>query len=332
MAMRFLVTIKPEHYEFSHHSYGVLAEIDWEARRVLRRLVLPAASFHAPGGFMAPLIGGLCRVGERVFVAVWNFIVEVDYADFRIVNAVSTPWFADVHGINSDGQRLWLASTAAEAVVGLDLVTLVPVARWGPDAPLLATGESVSRRLARWQRGWELGAAWRRGPDYRFVHKGCSPSYRHHLNEVIPHRGQLYVTTKNWHGEPRGAVMRVDPVSGAAAFHVPPGVLRGMHDGVFLEDGTLLVTESGGNGVAWCGVDGRVRSLALQPEPTFVRGLLRHGGGWLVGFSRRRGQPGETSLVAFNPDFSRELGRMPLTVFHPPEQGSAIHAMVLAPE
>ncbi|MBF0624815.1 MAG: hypothetical protein HQL82_08410 [Magnetococcales bacterium] len=341
--MRVLVTIKAERYELPHHAYAILAEVDWSRRRIVRALKIPTASFRQPHAFMAPLSGGGCCVGARVFMALWNFVVEVDYSSFQIVNAVSSPWMADLHGMTTDGSsRLWVASTAVETVLTLDLHTLETIGRWGPDQAILAwrgdhdTPESPWRRLWQgWSRYRQRGVwprhRWRPG-DYRWMHKSRSPYYRHHLNEVTWHAGQLYVATKGWNDGESSAVLRLDPSSGDAGFFVRPGGFRGVHDGLF-QEGRLLVTESGSNGVAWRAADGSLHRQHLDPAPSFVRGLcaLPDDEGFLVGFTRLRGRLDPALVVGFDPTWQRELGRVDVSGFYPPEMGAAVHAIFPAP-
>lgn len=319
--MKLLATLKPERYELPHHSYGVLAEIDWPARRVVRTLKFPSASFRDERGFMAPLVGGVCAVGRRLFMALWNGVVEIDYDTFQVVNAVSSPWMADLHGMDSDGHLLYVAATGVTALLALDLADLSTVWQWGPDEPLLRHGESLRQRwcrlMARPQR------------EFRHTHKSRSPHYRHHLNDVCHHQGYLYLTTLKWFDSPGGAVIRLHGPSRQAEFFIPPGGVFGPHDGLFAE-GRYLVTESAANGVAWRLAQGEIQRARLG-ERAFVRGLCRLGDGFLVGFTRLRHHPAPSWIIEFDGCFQKELGRMDVSGFYPPDVGTAIHALLPSP-
>ncbi|ABK43095.1 hypothetical protein Mmc1_0574 [Magnetococcus marinus MC-1] len=338
--MKLLVTLKPEGYEKPTASYGVVAEIDWERRCVLRQLRLPSASFRCGEAFMAPLIGGLCLTGHRLFVAMWNHIVEIDYPSFEVVNAFSTPQMGDLHGLTTDGTTLWVTATATEMVLGFDLNTMELIWQWGADAPILASYPQLYRP-PRWRQNWRKRLAYhlQGGPqhpplaagEHRHRHKSCSPTYHHHLNDVTYHKGKLYVTTSGWYGSQNpGAVIELDPNSHAAHFVAPPGSFDGTHDTVFVDD-TLFVTESRRNSLAWLNSDGRTGRHTLQPSPYFVRGLCWSNHLFIVGYTRMRGTQDPALLVAFNRHFA-PMGQMALDQFHPPALGSAIHAVIPVPE
>lgn len=340
--MRLLATLKPEKYATHHHSYGVLAEIDCEARRIVRHLKIPAASFDAGNAYMAPLIGGLCRVGDRVVLSAWNFLVEVDYERFEITNVASWPLMADLHGVDSDGSSVWVCSAAIDAVLRLDAETLTYRDRWGPDAPILRD-ERLAARVESNPLGRVPGlrplvrAAIARRPNFRFVereyrgtHKSRSPTHDHHVNDVCFHEGQLYVATRGWNeitDGSRSAVIRVDPGTAEADFFVRPGGFRQMHDCVFVDD-RLYVTESGANAVAWREPDGRIVQREVQPAPHFVRGLAWTGRSFWVGFSTLRGTEHPALVVEFDPGFERELGRVDVSGLYPKSVGTAVHGLL----
>ncbi|MBF0371108.1 MAG: hypothetical protein HQL52_16785 [Magnetococcales bacterium] len=326
--MKILATLKPERYEVGYHAYGVLAEIDWFQRRVIRTLKIPCASFRDDQAFMGPLIGGVCQVGNRIYVAFWNFIIEVDYDRFEIINTISTPQMADLHGMTTDGKHLWVASTAVESVLCLDIQSGKPLWRWGPDDPLLSQDPPplMDRLRDRMKRGGGLKVPDLDKGEYRYVHKSRSPFYRHHLNEVTWHKGSLYVGTKGWFGEPYSAIIHLNPKTRAASFMVEPGGFMGAHDGVFHE-GRFVVTESSKNGVAWRNPNAEIIRQELHPARFFVRGLCFTGNSFLVGFTRVRKSKGPSWIIECDPRFNREFRRMELKGFYPPHQGTAIHAL-----
>ncbi|NGZ25961.1 MAG: hypothetical protein G8345_03605, partial [Magnetococcales bacterium] len=296
--MNILVTLKGEHYELPHHAYAVLAEIHWPSKKIVRSLKIPAASFRHDGAFMAPLAGGVCCHGDRVFMAMWNFIVEIDYDTFEIVNAVSNPWMADLHGLATDGGYLYVVSTAVTSLLALNLKDLSLAWQWGPEEPILGQGASW------WQR-WSSSC----GNEFRYIHKSRSCHYRHHLNDVRHRDGFLYLTTLKWLQQEGGAVIRLNPVNRQAEFLIPPGLIFGPHDGEWTQQGWLF-TESAKNGVVWQREDGSLNRMPLSPAPAFVRGLCAMEEGYLVGFTRRRQSATPSWIVEFSEDFGREISRL----------------------
>ena len=164
--------------------------------------------------------------------------------------------------------------------------------------------------------------------DYRHVHKSATGYHNHHLNDVRPHEGALYATTKTWNGDgDRSAVIRLDPDSLKSEFFVEPGGFPGMHDGVFI-DGRFYVTQSGSNSIGWREADGSVVSRRLEPSPYFVRGLCASETGFLVGFTPMRGSNLPACIVEFDRKFERQKSSMDLSEYgtYP---GTAIHAITI---
>ena len=119
--MNILVSLKPDQYpEISHHSYGTIAEIDWESKKLVRRAIFPCPSYKTEHAFAAPLVGGVCMLRGRLPCAFWNCVVEIDYETFEVSNVVSHPYMVDLHGISTDGKDVWVASTGIDAVLCLD--------------------------------------------------------------------------------------------------------------------------------------------------------------------------------------------------------------------
>ncbi|MCP4707632.1 MAG: hypothetical protein GY869_03320 [Planctomycetes bacterium] len=103
-----------------------------------------------------------------------------------------------------------------------------------------------------------------------------------------------------------------------------------MHDGLFVND-RFYVTESGGNSVAWLEPDGRIISQPVEPSPYFVRGLCYTGRSFIVGFTTMRGTNLPAQLVEYDNTFTKQLDKMDVSSFYPPEIGTAIHSIVPAP-
>lgn len=332
--MRLIVTLKPENYEQPRSSFGVIAEIDWESKKFIRYLKIPSASFHDSGAFMAPLMGGLCHIGSRLFVAAWNFVIVVDYNNFEILDTFSHPYMADLHGMNTDGSNIWVISTAIESLLCFDPNTYSLNWRWGPDEPILSARAPAGKKTRSLDR---LGKVFSRSGqggrtfaerEFRYVHKGHSAYHQHHLNDVRYHRGELYLTTKGWFEGTSSAVIRLNPRTQESEFFVEPGGFRAMHDGEFLED-RFVVTESAANGVAWRNADGTIETRRLKEEPYFTRGLAYTGHSFLVGFTTFRGTDHPAQIAEYDHSFTNEISSMCIDEFYPPEVGTAIHAMIV---
>jgi len=330
---RYLVTFKPQRYQTPTHNYAVLAEIDWTQKAVLREIRFPSASYSHEEAYHAPLIGGVCRVGNRVFVAMFNYIAEVDYETFQIVNSFSHPYMVDLHGLTSDGNALYVASTGVDAILCFDLKSLDLLWRWGPDDPILYSdrveadgrlsvpllGERRRKQVERQQQF--------RDTDYRHMRKGMTGYHHHHINDVILYEGSLYITTKQWNHKQKGAVIQLELASRTPKFLSLPDTLNGLHDGVWLND-CLYMTESGANQVAWWCADDGVTHRKIEPSPYFVRGLCDTGKSWLVGFSTLRDTELPALIVEYDREFTTMISEMDVSHFYPPEKATAIHAIL----
>ncbi len=338
--MRILVTLKPARVTSAHHCFGILAEIDWSSQSVVRTLKVPAAVYNHESSFMTSVLQGLCVTEDRVFCAAWNFLLEIDYHRFEIVNAVSYPLMADLHGMDTDGEHVWVTSTAIDTLLCLRASDLSIEWRWGPDEGILqddpthhdvdparreATGTPSERATAPHGNTRRFEET-----EYRHLRKGLTGWHRHHVNDVVNHDGLLYVMTKGWDDHCSSAVIELDPISRRSSFYVRPGGFRGMHDGTFV-DGRLFVTESGANSVAWRELDGSIESLRLDPAPRFVRGLCYTDPAFLIGFSTPRNAAVPACIAEYDLRSNKCCRRMDLLGFYPEALGTGIHAIRLAP-
>jgi hypothetical protein len=341
--MKVLAVLRPLKADTFSHLYGILAEIDWNAKTFLRSLKIPMASFKDDNAFMAPVLSGLCLIDRRIFVAAWNFVVEIDYDSFQIINAVSWPLMADLHGMATDGHDIWVASTAIDAVLCLDANNLGLKWRWGPDEPILykdrlannTSGNPIARlpllsKILRTTTEQSDNCRFVER-EYRYVHKSNSTYHYHHVNGVSFHEGSLYITTKGWSKETnKSAVIRLDPQSRRAEFFVRPGGFRGMHDFIFV-DGRFYATESGANSVAWREPDGSITSRHVEPSPHFVRGLCYTGSSFLVGFTTSRGTSLPAQIAEYDLELENRLGIMDISTLYTREQGTMVHTIALSP-
>jgi hypothetical protein len=347
--MKILATLKPAQYKgISCDLYGVLAEIDWDTKTVLRWLKIPTASFHDDIAFMTPVLSGLCLIGQRVLVAAWNFITEIDYDTFQVVNAVSWPYMVDLHGMSTDGNDVWVASTGIDALLCLDANKLHFKWRWGPDEPILyqdrLTTNNIDHGFVARLPLIGIPIPWLSHPsersnafqfiekEYRYVHKTRTSYHYHHLNGVSFHEGFIYITTKGWNrDEGKSAVIKLDPQTRQAEFFVLPGGFRGMHDGGFV-DGRFYATEAFANSVAWREPDGRIISRQVEPLGYFVRGLCYTGSSLLIGFSTWRNTGLPAQVVEYDLELEHQLSSMDISMFYPEAKQTAVFALALSPE
>lgn len=337
---RYLVTFKPEKYHTPSHSYAILAEIDWETKQVIREIRFPTAVYTHPQAFMAPATGGICETNGRIFVALWNYIVEVDYETFAIVNSFSHPYTVDLHGMDIDGKYLYVTATAIDAVLCFDIETSELVWRWGPDETILYEDRIASQLQSDVLMSIPIVRSYRQqrvyrqerfvDGEYRFRHKKNTGYHHHHLNDVILHENSLYVTTKQWNKKQKGAIIKLDLETHEAEFFVQPDSLDGLHDGIWVND-NFYVTESGANQVAWCDAQGQVTHHKIEPSPYFVRGLCDTGTSWLVGFTTLRDTGLPAKIVEFNRDFTETISTMDVSGFYPSEKSTAIHSILRSP-
>lgn len=334
---RYLVTFKPQQYLTPTHNYAILAEIDWSQKKILREIRFPSASYAHKKAYHAPLIGGICRIGNRVFVTMFNYIVEVDYESFRLVNSFSHPYMVDLHGMATDGEKLYVVATGIDAVLCFDIHTFDLLWRWGPDEPILfkdrveaeigkdalisvpLVGEKRRKQIEQKQVF--------RDADYRYMRKDMTGYHHHHMNDVILKNDMLYITTKQWNHQQKGAVIRFDLNTRQTEFAVQPDTLDGLHDGVWLDE-CLYMTESGANQVAWLSPDGQVSHRKVEPSPYFLRGLCDTGTSWLVGFSTLRNTDLPALIVEYNRDFTQIVSQMDVSECYPPEKATTIHAII----
>jgi hypothetical protein len=313
----------------------MVLEIDWTQKRVIRTLKIPSAIIHRGDGIYIPSVAtGMCNILTRVFIATWNFIVEIDYETFDIVNSFSHPYMADLHGMTTDGKNIWVASTAIDSVLCFDADHFDFKWRWGPDAPILwqervfsGTCKSFIRKIPILRNFFFVKFE---GDDFRIIHKTLSPYHYHHLNDVYFDKNRLYVTAKTWNRGGYGSVIQLDVVSFDAQFFIEPGTLKGTHDG-FFRNGRFYITQCDDNAIACKDRSGKINSHKLKPSPYFIRGLCPMDSTFLVGFSRLRGTNHPTQIIEFDDKFERKISCFKVDNFYPGHIQTAIHAIIKSP-
>lgn len=333
--MNILVTLKPLHYRSYGHNYGILSEINWKEKKIIRTLKIPSTAIDGGEEFFIPsVISGICNIKSRIFVSTWNFIVEIDYKTFEVVNAFSHPHMADLHGMTTDGQYIWAASTAIDSVLCFDVANFNYKWRWGPDSPILWQDRMFSGRLKSYVKKFPALRNWFRlkfeDNDYRIIHKKISPYHYHHLNDVCFHKDTLYITTKGWNRDSYGAVVQLNLKSFDSSFYIQPGVLKSTHDGLF-KKGNFYLTQCDTNSVAWKDVKGEVSFQKLEPSPYFIRGLCPINEMFLIGFTKTRDADFHSQIIEFDKTFERRISCFDVDNFYPRHIGTAVHAIIRSP-
>lgn len=293
------MTFKPVEYMRHRGCFAGLMEVDSGTGELIRVLRIPAAAFRTKSSFMVPYAQALALEANTAYVGMWNYIAIVDLDDFSVVDSISYPEMSDVHSIAIDGNHIYIVCTASETLLCLDKETLEKKWVWGPGEPILSTGSvgilpmfrsrwylAVLRRLGlnKYIRFRHVG-----GADTRHIHKSISPSYRHHLNNVAVHAGEIFLGTKGWFDTSRSSVIKIGPQGNNGSFFVLPGGFMGAHDAVF-DKGFLYVTEADNGSIARANLySGKINRYRLPASEYFVRGLCKVGDEWVVGFTPLRG-------------------------------------------
>ena len=112
---------------------GYIYDVDWDARRVQRRLPVPEPSFpESDSNPRGGVRGGRGVVATREGIVVANYDTLYIYDDdWNVISSFSHPLFVGIHEIDWDGSHVWLAATALDAVLKATLDGRVEVA-WDP--------------------------------------------------------------------------------------------------------------------------------------------------------------------------------------------------------
>ena len=256
--MRLVVSTIVREAPMTHHGYVYV--VDWEAKKVLHRFQPPPPRLKTPGprggsrGFR-----GITFVGDLCYVANHDSIFGYDH-DWRLVNTISHPLFADIHEIEAEGECIWLTSAGIDAVL-----------------KVTSSGEIVEEyflgELAPEARS-ELGIPGRqvdRGADHR-EHLTEIGAHVAHPNSLCLSGGRVYVTLYS-----PGAVIALDPFE---LVWRDDGVY-GAHSGRIAEGGRLLYVAAS--------FQSEFRGVDLHSgESTFRVSAMgdRQGGGVFLGLIR----------------------------------------------
>lgn len=342
--MKALATIKPVSYLKNTENYAYLIEIDFLSGLIERKLKLPSASFRSENSFMTNFAQGLVAHENKVYVAYWNFIVVIDYVSFCVIDVFSHPLMTDNHGIDTDGKRLFVTSTAIDMLLIFDLQSKRLLDHWGADASFFNKNVVF---VPTWLHRGFLGVTWNKiaqktnlfkvrsrfssEQEYRATHKSNSLFHNHHLNDVLHvDENEVILTTKGWNDFENGSVISLDLVSKEARFIAPPGSFKGLHD-CLKKDDTIYVTESSKNSIGMITADGNIHHKVLTEVPYFVRGLAETNQGFLLGYSSLRGKDAAAAkIVHYDSLFEKEYHSISLENLYV-DSKVAVHAIVLSP-
>ncbi len=324
--MKILTTIKPRNQGVSTHSYGVLAEIDWARKKIVRKIKIPSASFFDENSFSHCALNGLAVYEDRIFVSAWNFLIEIDYASFEITNCISIPLMGDLHSIAINRSKIFVVSTVLDAILCFNLNNLEYLWYWRPNDDY-STRSQLSLENSR-----DFIPKINRSKEFRYVHKSRSSYYRHHLNDCRVHKDQLYISAKDWCREANcSTIIRLNLATLESDIVVEPGVLRGAHDPVIVGN-SLYATESESGLVSWFDQTNYQNKRSIRPskQKYFVRGLEYVNSGFLLGLSSHKEESHPAKIIKFNEGFTSQLSYFKLDEFYD-SSGSIISSIKLSP-
>ncbi len=179
---------------------GELVKLDWETKKVLRSRLLaptdpdilddPNPRGNSRGG------KGIVVHGQDIYVAVYHSILVLNH-ELEERRRLVHPLFAGLHEICMTREGLWVAATAVDAALLLDLDGRTLRSFWPREEPELREPLGLSP------------APVDKGVDNRLLHlhKAVSGTPGHvHLNGVACHGGATYLLLNAC-----GALVQVDP-------------------------------------------------------------------------------------------------------------------------
>ena len=338
--MKYLVTLKPVTHGSNYSTYSVLLEINWNTKKIIRSLKIPAANYNCKNSYMRSFAQGCCKQGKYIYVSNWNFVSVVDYDSFEIVDAFSHPLMADNHGIDTSEDEIFVCSTSIDALLCFDLKSYQLKWFWRPDETPLDNKFFVPSFFAAIKkREFYLGKIAQRlklaqkikipfnVSEFRSQDKKKSPYHNHHLNEVIYYKNSLYILTKGWNNTLSSSIIRLYPETKEAAFISPPGSYCGAHD-LLTDNDRIIITESGSECVGFLSNDNVVSHTKITNHESFIRGIASTNDGFLVGFSYNRKKtrgPKQSVIREYDKNFNQVNYELNFDTFYPDSIGSAIH-------
>jgi hypothetical protein len=236
---RFLITTQSYRHQLDQEiptEYGYLVETDFQGNKRLLKIPTPVASPY-PDERLKPGLRGVVVYENKIYAATWNSIYIIDAGSFEIVDSVSHPLMADLHGLHVDERGIWVTSSLMDLVLRFDW-------EWHLTGVLqISTTEMYPEDI---RRTVDLSE------DYRLHGKRERGFQTFHCNHVTPYKDynqQYMLVTGRGHAQHNGRILLVDRETMQHRFWI--GFLRGPHDGIFLNWNTFVVTETNSSTLAF---------------------------------------------------------------------------------
>jgi hypothetical protein len=131
--MRLVATTVVRESTRGKQTTGHIYDIDWDSREVVDRHPVPEPSFpesddNPRGGVRGGR--GVVMTPKGLVMANYDTLYVFD-DDWQVVDSLSHPLFVGIHEIDWDGEHLWAAATAIDAVLRVGLDWTVEAA-WDP--------------------------------------------------------------------------------------------------------------------------------------------------------------------------------------------------------
>ncbi len=146
--MRVLATTVVRESTRGKQRTGYIYDIDWDEQRVVRRLPVPEPQFpetedNPRGGVR----GGRGVAVTRHGIVVANYDTLIVYDDeWNVLDEIGHPLFVGTHEIDWDGEHVWTAATAIDAVLRVSLEDGSVATAWDPHDPTVAPRFRISVR------------------------------------------------------------------------------------------------------------------------------------------------------------------------------------------
>ncbi|VBB43635.1 conserved hypothetical protein [uncultured Desulfatiglans sp.] len=350
--MKYLITLKPLTHETTIHSYSVLAELNWRTKTIERWLKIPAANFSGRNSYMRSFSQGICKDGDKLFLSGWNFLIEIKYSSFEIINVFSHRFMSDIHSLDVTRNELFVCSTGIDTLLCFDREDYSLKWFWRIEDSDLERKQAIPTSLSFLKkRGSFVGKVIRKSGffhllrlikvrfednEYRATDKTKSAYHAYHMNEVKLNKNKIYLCTKGWNDIKfvRSSIIELDMQTQHADFYASPGSFCGAHDLLFMNgQNKLLVTESGSESVGIMNtVNNSIEHYKLSQNDYFVRGIAPKPDGFLIGFSPDRLRTCGTSYP-FIREYDKRLNQIgedfTIEGFYSDCVGGAIHNLLL---